>query len=206
MSHFKRGKKIGEWEGYTAYDVHYSRNGEYDPHVFEIELNSKEARLKNKINKMLIDRFHEEARIYTYYAGTGSTESAPMVWRHEPYDFKVIGRNFIIGKDNKVSDFTKLTDMQIDYMLNNGSLVDRSFIVEKGMATEEVMREIEETTYKMNPVVISFFAKFELKVVDFTLLFGKDTFGITRPCSEFSEKTCHLCNNSWEMVEKEFFG
>lgn len=202
MDRFKCGEEIKRKGGYILYKVHYD-DGKLHPHVHERISNTKESAFKQKLNMLLHERFVEEG-LLDWYAGTGSSEEAQLIWNTKEIPVKVIGRNFAFGE--RVAKGTPFSTMLLEYKMEGKEPVDYSIIEESGIVDVDTMEQIEKLAYIINDAARRFWAEFGIVLAGFELSFGLDDWNQVRLTSEFSEANCTLWNKSGNEVQNAVFG
>jgi len=85
-------------------------------------------------------------------------------------------------------------------------LINDDHAVVLGIATFEELAEIKALTERINDVLTPFFAKFNIRLIDFKIEFGRDTEGNIVLADEISPDTCRFWDlETGEKMDKDRF-
>ncbi|HHW45576.1 MAG TPA: phosphoribosylaminoimidazolesuccinocarboxamide synthase [Clostridiales bacterium] len=119
---------------------------------------------------------------------------------------EVIIRNTAAGSFSKrfgVEEGTKLKNPTIEFCLKDDALGDPMIndyhITAIGVATRQELDKIAQMAFKVNEVLIEFFEKIGIELIDFKLEFGKTPDGEIILADEISPDTCRL----WDLKTRE---
>jgi len=119
---------------------------------------------------------------------------------------EVVCRNVAAGSLVKKYGFKEGTVLQppiVEYYLKSDSLGDPLFtdshIFAMGLATTKELEYIKSLTLIINDLLIAFFKKRKIRVIDFKLEFGRDTEGNIILADEISPDTCRF----WDVETNE---
>lgn len=119
---------------------------------------------------------------------------------------EVVCRNVAAGSLVKRYGFKEGTTLQtpiVEYYLKSDELGDPMFtdshIFAMGLATNKELEYIKSLTLIINDLLITFFKKRNIRVVDFKLEFGRDTEGNIILADEISPDTCRF----WDVETNE---
>lgn len=162
--------------------------------------------LNNKISTIMFEMLHKN-NIETHFIKSISDREM-LVKRVEILPLEVIVRNITAGSfckkygveegivlDEAIFELSYKNDAYGDPMLNNDHAVAMK------LATREELEFLRTQALKINELMIEFFLKMNLKLVDFKLEFGKDVNGDIILADEISPDTCRL----WDVDTNEKF-
>lgn len=119
---------------------------------------------------------------------------------------EVIVRNTAAGSFSKrfgVAEGTKLKNPTLEFCLKDDSLgdpmINEYHITAIGIATRQELDKIAELTFKVNEILMDFFEKIGIELIDFKLEFGKTPGGEIILADEISPDTCRL----WDLKTRE---
>lgn len=155
--------------------------------------------MSNMIFKML-----EEAGIPTHYVEELSATDT-VVKKVEIVKVEVIVRNIAAGSISKrlgLPEGTPLKTTVLEYSYKNDELGDPMIndyhIAALGLATKEEMDIIAEYAFKVNEIMIEFFKKMGIRLIDFKIEFGRFN-GEIILADEMSPDTCRF----WDIETNE---
>ena len=156
-------------------------------------------RCTNLIFKML-----EKHGIPTHYIEEVSPTDT-FVKKVQIVPLEVIVRNVAAGSFSKrygVEEGTALKSTGVEFSYKNDDLGDPMindfYALSLGLATKEEIKTIEDMAFKINELLIAFFKKIGLDLIDFKLEFGRYK-GQIILADEISPDTCRL----WDSVTHE---
>lgn len=126
---------------------------------------------------------------------------------------EVIIRNVAAGSMAKrlgLKEGMKLKAPTIEFSYKDDSLGDPLIngyhAVAIGIATWKQIEQIKKAAFKINKILIDFFKKMNIKLIDFKLEFGKDATGKIILADEISPDTCRLWDiKTNEKLDKDVF-
>ena len=141
------------------------------------------------------------------------SENEMIVKKVDIIKVEVVCRNIAAGslvKKFGLKEGTVLTNPIVEYYLKSDELGDPLFteqhIFALGLANEEELNLIKSLTLKINELLKTFFAKRNIKLVDFKLEFGKDVDGKIILADEISPDTCRFWDSETnEKLDKDRF-
>jgi phosphoribosylaminoimidazole-succinocarboxamide synthase len=141
------------------------------------------------------------------------SENEMIVKKVDIIKVEVVCRNIAAGslvKKFGLKEGTVLTNPIVEYYLKSDELGDPLFteqhIFALGLANEEELNLIKSLTLKINELLKTFFAKRNIKLVDFKLEFGKDVNGKIILADEISPDTCRFWDSETnEKLDKDRF-
>ena len=133
--------------------------------------------------------------------------------RLEMIPIEVIVRNIATGslvRKYPIADGTRLEPpiVQMDFKDDeyHDPMLNDSLIKALGIATQEEIDILTERALKINEVLVEFFKKAGIILVDFKVEFGKDKDGNILLGDEISPDGCRLWDSeTFEMLDKELF-
>lgn len=153
--------------------------------------------MNNEITAILFP-YLEAHGIRTHFIRSLS-EREQLVKKVSIIPLEVIVRNVAAGSFSKrlgvpEGQALKTTIFEICYKNDDygDPLINDTHAVALGLSSFEDLEEIYSVTDKINDLLISFFSKLGLKLVDFKLEFGKDSEGNILLADEISPDTCRL--------------
>jgi phosphoribosylaminoimidazole-succinocarboxamide synthase len=141
------------------------------------------------------------------------SENEMIVKKVDIIKVEVVCRNIAAGslvKKFGLKEGTVLTNPIVEYYLKSDELGDPLFteqhIFALGLASGEELNLIKSLTLKINELLKTFFAKRNIKLVDFKLEFGKDVNGKIILADEISPDTCRFWDSETnEKLDKDRF-
>lgn len=135
-----------------------------------------------------------------------------LVKKVEIIPLEVIVRNVAAGSFSKkygVAEGTELKEPVIEFSYKNDALgdpmINDSQLLALGLATKDELDKIKDLSERINKILISFFTKLNLRLIDFKLEFGKYHSGIIL-ADEISPDTCRLWDiDTNEKLDKDRF-
>lgn len=135
-----------------------------------------------------------------------------LVKRVEIIPVEVVMRNVIAGSLAKrfgKEEGEPLPQPVLEYYYKDDSLndpmINRSHIRALGLATDEEMDLIEKQAFKINELLVSFFDKMGIRLVDYKLEFGRSAEGVLL-ADEISPDGCRLWDKeTGEKMDKDRF-
>lgn len=164
-------------------------------------------RMSNRIMRML-----EKHDIPTHLIEELSERETAVV-RVSIVPVEVIVRNIAAGSLSKrlgIEEGTKLPSVVLEYCYKNDALddpmINDSHAIAMGLATKEDLDTISAYALKIDEILIDFFAKLGIELVDFKIEFGKKPDGTIILADEISPDTCRLWDNiTHEKLDKDRF-
>ena len=164
-------------------------------------------RMSNRIMRML-----EKHDIPTHLIEELS-ERETAVARVSIVPVEVIVRNIAAGSRSKrlgIEEGTKLPSVVLEYCYKNDALddpmINDSHAIAMGLATKEDLDTISAYALKIDEILIDFFAKLGIELVDFKIEFGKKPDGTIILADEISPDTCRLWDSiTHEKLDKDRF-
>jgi phosphoribosylaminoimidazole-succinocarboxamide synthase len=162
--------------------------------------------ITNIVFKML-----EQNGVPTHFI-SGLDDTSILVKKVEIVPLEVIVRNIAAGSFSKrfgVEEGRTLLSPILEYSYKNDALGDPMIndyqILALGLATKEELDTIANLTFRINDLLIDFFAKANLTLVDFKLEFGRYK-GEILLADEISPDTCRLWDKATnEKMDKDRF-
>jgi len=159
----------------------------------------------------IVFRMLEQSGIPTHLISS-LDETSILVKKVEIVPLEVIVRNIAAGSFSKrfgVEEGTSLLSPILEYSYKNDALgdpmINDSQILALGLATQEELDTIADLTLRINDLLIAFFAKANLTLVDFKLEFGRYK-GKILLADEISPDTCRLWDKTTnEKMDKDRF-
>lgn len=134
------------------------------------------------------------------------SENEMIVKKVDIIKVEVVCRNVAAGSLVKKFGFKEGTALQtpiVEYYLKSDSLGDPLFtdahIFALGLATANELEYIKSLTLIINDLLVSFFKRRNIRVIDFKLEFGKDQQGNIILADEISPDTCRF----WDVETNE---
>jgi len=167
--------------------------------------------MNNEITAILFP-YLEEHGIRTHFIRSLS-EREQLVRKVTIIPLEVIVRNVAAGSFSKrlgvpEGQALKTTIYEICYKNDDygDPLINDTHAVALGLSSFEDLQKIYSETAKINDLLISFFKKLGLDLVDFKLEFGKDSEGNILLADEISPDTCRLWDEkTGEKMDKDRF-
>lgn len=167
--------------------------------------------MNNEITAILFP-YLEEHGIRTHFIRSLS-EREQLVRKVTIIPLEVIVRNVAAGSFSKrlgvpEGQALKTTIYEICYKNDDygDPLINDTHAVALGLSSFEDLEKIYSETAKINDLLISFFKKLGLDLVDFKLEFGKDSEGNILLADEISPDTCRLWDEkTGEKMDKDRF-
>ena len=164
-------------------------------------------RMSNRIMRML-----EKHDIPTHLIEELSERETAVV-RVSIVPVEVIVRNIAAGSLSKrlgIEEGTKLPSLVLEYCYKNDALddpmINDSHAIAMGLATKEDLDTISAYALKIDEILIDFFAKLGIELVDFKIEFGKKPDGTIILADEISPDTCRLWDSiTHEKLDKDRF-
>ena len=164
-------------------------------------------RMSNRIMRML-----EKHDIPTHLIDELSERETAVV-RVSIVPVEVIVRNIAAGSLSKrlgIEEGTKLPSVVLEYCYKNDALddpmINDSHAIAMGLATKEDLDTISAYALKIDEILIDFFAKLGIELVDFKIEFGKKPDGTIILADEISPDTCRLWDSiTHEKLDKDRF-
>ena len=164
-------------------------------------------RMSNRIMRML-----EKHDIPTHLIEELSERETAVV-RVSIVPVEVIVRNIAAGSLSKrlgIEEGTKLPSVVLEYCYKNDALddpmINDSHAIAMGLATKEDLDTISAYALKIDEILIDFFAKLGIELVDFKIEFGTKPDGTIILADEISPDTCRLWDSiTHEKLDKDRF-
>ncbi|MFQ5639669.1 MAG: phosphoribosylaminoimidazolesuccinocarboxamide synthase [bacterium] len=165
--------------------------------------------VNNQISAYLFN-YLENYHVPTHFIKQVSDVSM-LVRKLEMIPLEVVMRNIATGsmvKRHGIKEGTELPRPTLEYYLKDEEkqdpVIDEDRIVSFGHATQDELQHIERSTKKVNAVLKDFFARRNLKLVDFKLEFGRNKSGKLYLADEISLDTCRfLDQDTNEKIDKD---
>lgn len=166
--------------------------------------------VNNRMSNFMF-RLLEENGISTHYVEE-LNDRETVVKKVEIVPLEVIVRNRAAGSFSKKYGVEEGSDLaspilEFDYKSDplDDPLVNNYHILALGLATQEEIDKITEMTFKINQVMIDFFKKVNVELVDFKLEFGRFNGEIVL-ADEISPDTCRFWDlDTHEKLDKDRF-
>ena len=115
-----------------------------------------------------------------------------------------------LSKRLGIEEGTKLPSVVLEYCYKNDALddpmINDSHAIAMGLATKEDLDTISAYALKIDEILIDFFAKLGIELVDFKIEFGKKPDGTIILADEISPDTCRLWDSiTHEKLDKDRF-
>lgn len=167
--------------------------------------------MNNEITSILFP-YLEQHGIRTHFIRPLS-EREQLVRKVSIIPLEVIVRNVAAGSFSKrlgVPEGQALHTTIFEICYKNDAygdpLINDTHAVALGLATFEDLQKIYAETAKINKLLISFFSRLGLQLIDFKLEFGKDSEGNILLADEISPDTCRLWDEkTGEKMDKDRF-
>ncbi|WP_312653032.1 phosphoribosylaminoimidazolesuccinocarboxamide synthase [Proteiniclasticum sp.] len=167
--------------------------------------------MNNEITSILFP-YLEENGIRTHFIRTLS-EREQLVKKVTIIPLEVIVRNVAAGSFSKrlgVPEGQALQTTIFEICYKNDEygdpLINDTHAVALGLSSFDELKTIYSETARINELLISFFGKLGLRLVDFKLEFGKDSDGNILLADEISPDTCRLWDEkTGEKMDKDRF-
>ena len=191
-----KAKQVFSTDNPDEYIIHYKDDATAGNGVKHDQFAGKGA-LNNTMSCIIFDML-AEAGIKTHMIKK-LNDNDVLVKKVEIFQLEVIIRNITTGsfcrrlgaKEGIVLDepIFELSYKNDDY---GDPLINDDHAVALGLANREELAYIKETTLKINELLKAFFLKFNLKLVDFKIEFGKTKDGEILLADEISPDSCRL--------------
>ena len=167
--------------------------------------------INNEVSSHIF-RYLEKQGIPTHFIEKISDRE--MLCRHLTIiPIEVILRNIVAGSLSKRTGFPEgkvLPKTLMEYYYKSDELGDpmlnRDHILLFQWATEEQLQEIERLGYRINEILVPFFKKINIQLVDFKLEFGYDQEGQIYLADEITPDGCRLWDaKTNEKLDKDRF-
>ncbi len=205
-----KAKQVFETENANEYLIHYKDDataGNGEKH----NLFQGKGVLNNTISAIIFEML-DEAGIKTHLVKKVN-DTDILVKRVTIFPLEVIIRNITAGSFCKRVGFEEgvtLTEPIYELCYKNDAygdpLINEDHAVAMGLATKEELAYIKEATLKINELLKEFFLKFNLKLVDFKIEFGKTDDNVILLADEISPDTCRLWDKDTnQKYDKDVF-
>lgn len=205
-----KAKQVYETENENEYLIHYKDDATAGNGVKHDQFEGKGV-LNNTISCIIFDML-EEAGIKTHMIEKLNDRDI-RVKKVEIFPLEVIIRNITTGSfckrlgapegivlDEPIFEMSYKNDEYGDPLINDDHAVALK------LATREELAYIKETTLKINELLKEFFLKFNLKLVDFKIEFGKTSDGEILLADEISPDSCRLWDvDTNQKYDKDVF-
>jgi phosphoribosylaminoimidazole-succinocarboxamide synthase len=166
---------------------------------------AEKGRMNNAISSWLFLML-ESAGVKTHFLGVDS-QTAQLIRRLDMFKVEFVVRNVAAGSLSKRIGYPEGTPLRnppiIEYYLKDDELGDpllcQTHLDELGVVTQAHLDEATAMARKTNEILVEFFRKCGLDLIDFKLEFGADEDGVVRLGDEISPDTCRL----WDSKTKE---
>ena len=167
--------------------------------------------LNNAITAIIFQML-EEAGIKTHFIKK-LNDREQLCERVEIFPLEVIVRNIIAGSMAKrlgIEEGTVPAHPIYELCYKNDDfkdpLINDDHAVALKLATYEELAEIKSVTLKINEVLVNFFAKQNIDLIDFKIEFGRSQDGVLMLADEISPDTCRLWDKTTgEKLDKDRF-
>ncbi len=205
-----KAKQVYKTEKEDEYIIHYKDDATAGNGVKHDQFEGKGV-LNNTISCIIFDML-EEAGIETHMIEKINDRDI-RVKKVEIFPLEVIIRNITTGSfckrlgapegivlDEPIFELSYKNDEYGDPLINDDHAVALK------LATREELAYIKETTLKVNELLKEFFLKFNLKLVDFKIEFGKTADGKILLADEISPDSCRLWDvDTNQKYDKDVF-
>ncbi|MCK5130326.1 MAG: phosphoribosylaminoimidazolesuccinocarboxamide synthase [Clostridiales bacterium] len=166
--------------------------------------------INNKMSN-LIFKMLEAKGIPTHFVEEINDRDS-IVKKVEIVKVEVIVRNIVAGSISKrlgLAEGTPLATTVLEYSYKNDELGDPMIndyhIAAMNLATQDEMNKIAEYAFKINEIMIEFFKKLNIKLIDFKIEFGRFN-GEIILADEISPDTCRFWDaDTNEKLDKDRF-
>ena len=167
--------------------------------------------INNRMTNLLFQRIEAEGVPTHYVQELNDRETA--VRRVEIVPLEVIVRNVAAGSFSKrlgVPEGTELAEPTIEFSYKNDELGDpllNSYhALALKLATKDEIETIKQMAFKIDKLLIDYFKKLNIDLVDFKLEFGRLADGTIVLADEISPDTCRLWDSTThEKLDKDRF-
>lgn len=167
---------------------------------------------KGEINATISAKLFEELEkrdVPTHFISLDPSKPVMRAKRLEMIPIEVVCRNLAAGHFlQRFPMFTKGEKLRmpiVEFFLKNDELHDPMLVEDHlpllGLAREEEVQKMKEITRRVNAVLLDFFQKIELTLVDFKIEFGRDSAGELMIGDELNCDSMRL----WEIDTGEAF-
>lgn len=205
-----KAKQVLEGDNENEYIIHYKDDATAGNGVKHDQFEGKGV-LNNTISCIIFDML-EEAGIKTHMIEKLNDRDI-RVRKVEIFPLEVIIRNITTGSfckrlgapegivlDEPIFEMSYKNDEYGDPLINDDHAVALK------LATREELAYIKKTTLKINELLKAFFLKFNLKLVDFKVEFGKTADGEILLADEISPDSCRLWDvDTNQKYDKDVF-
>ncbi len=198
-----KAKKVFETENVREYILHYKDDTTAGNGVKHEKIEGKGV-LNNTISYIIFQML-EEAGIHTHMIEKIDDRNV-RVKKVIIFPLEIIVRNITAGSFCKrlgASEGVELKEPIFEICYKDDEYGDPLINDDHAVALELVTREeltyIKETTMKVNELLKAFFLKFDLKLVDFKIEFGKTDEGEILLADEISPDSCRL----WDVYTNQ---
>ncbi len=205
-----KAKQVYETDNPQEYIIHYKDDATAGNGVKHDQFEGKGV-LNNTISCIIFDML-EEAGIKTHMIEKINDRDI-RVKKVDIFPLEVIIRNITTGSfckrlgakegivlDEPIFEMSYKNDEYGDPLINDDHAVALK------LATREEIAYIKETTLKINQLLKAFFLKFNLKLVDFKIEFGKTADGEILLADEISPDSCRLWDvDTNQKYDKDVF-
>ncbi len=160
--------------------------------------------VNNKMSNFMFKMLEKEG-IPTHYIEQVSDRET-FVKKVKIVPLEVIIRNLAAGSMSKrlgIPEGTKLLCPVLEYSYKNDDLgdpmINSSHALAMGLCTEEELKTIADYAKKVNAIMVEYFKKLNVDLVDFKIEFGKTSDGKIILADEISPDTCRF----WDSTTKE---
>ena len=205
-----KAKQVFETENPNEYLIHYKDDATAGNGVKHDEFAGKGV-LNNTISCIIFEML-EEAGIKTHMIEKLNDRDV-RVKKVEIFPLEVIIRNITTGSFCKrlgapegVVLETPIFELSYKNDDFGDPLINDDHAVALNLANREELAYIRETTLKINDLLKAFFLKFNLKLVDFKIEFGKTSDGEILLADEISPDSCRLWDvDTNQKYDKDVF-
>ena len=167
--------------------------------------------INNRMTNMLMQMLEKQG-IPTHFVKE-INERETLVKKVKIVPLEVIVRNVAAGSLSKrlgVAEGVKLGKTVLEYCYKDDELgdpmVNEYHIAAMGWASDEDMEKIASYALKINEILVHYFKKLNIDLIDFKLEFGKTGDGTLVLADEISPDTCRFWDNrTHEKLDKDRF-
>jgi phosphoribosylaminoimidazole-succinocarboxamide synthase len=165
----------------------------------------EKGRMNNAISSWLFLML-EDAGVKTHFLGVDSV-TAQLIRRLDMFQVEFVVRNVAAGSLCKRIGYPEGTPLKhppiIEYYYKDDELGDpllcQAHLDELGVVSQAHLDEATAAARRINEILVEFFRKRGLDLIDFKLEFGVDAEGVVRLGDEISPDTCRF----WDSETKE---
>ncbi|MDO4282581.1 MAG: phosphoribosylaminoimidazolesuccinocarboxamide synthase [Clostridia bacterium] len=167
----------------------------------------------NNVISMYCFKLLEKNGIKTHFISEGSNECSKFVKKLDMIMLEVINRRYTAGSFCErfgCEAGVEIVPSGVEFSLKSDELGDpfipKFAIKALGIATEEEIQYMEETTAKVSDILSEYFDSLGVRLIDFKIEFGRDMDGNIVIGDEISPDTCRLVDKvTGEKFDKDLF-